>query len=83
MSTGCSIFRLKNGLNKKLTAGKKFRVEIVDTWDMTIREVPFIFETAKENDYRLFDKELTKVRLPLKPYIALRITEVNQETIKK
>jgi hypothetical protein len=73
------IFNLpaKNGSNKKLVAGKNFKVEIIDTWDMTCQEVPGIFETGKENDYRLYDKDFRKVRLPLKPYIALRITEVN------
>ncbi|WP_442591205.1 DUF5060 domain-containing protein [Pedobacter sp. AW31-3R] len=66
----------KNGSYKKLSAGKKFKVEIIDTWEMKIQEVPLVFETAKENDYRLFDKDLQKIRLPLKPYIALRITEI-------
>ena len=63
----------KNSIYKKLTAGKKFKVDIIDTWEMTIQECPQIFETAKENDYRLYDKELKKIRLPLKPYMALRI----------
>lgn len=66
----------KNGVYKKLTEGKRFKVEIIDTWDMTIQQCPLVFETAKENDYRLLDKELKKVRLPLKPYMALRITEI-------
>ena len=66
----------KNGAYKKLAAGIKFKVEIIDTWDMTIQQCPLVFETAKENDYRLFDKELKKIRLPLKPYMALRITAI-------
>ena len=66
----------KNGVYKRLTEGKRFKVEIIDTWDMTIQQCPLVFETANENDYRLLDKELKKVRLPLKPYMALRITEI-------
>lgn len=66
----------KNGGLAKLKAGKRFKVEIIDTWDMTIQSLPVIYETAPENDYRLYDKDLKKVRLPLKPYIALRITEI-------
>jgi len=66
----------KNGAYNKLTAGIRFKVEIIDTWDMTIQEYPLQFETAKENDYRLLDKDLKKIRLPLKPYMALRITEI-------
>lgn len=66
----------KNSYYQKLTAGQRFKVEVIDTWDMTIREDPQVFETASENDYRLYDKTLKKVRLPLKPYIALRITQM-------
>ncbi|MDL2241562.1 DUF5060 domain-containing protein [Bacteroidales bacterium OttesenSCG-928-L03] len=57
-------------------AGKRFRVEIIDTWDMTVTEYPVVFETTEVRDYRVYDKEMRKVRLPLKPYLALRITEL-------
>jgi hypothetical protein len=43
---------------------------------MTIQACPVTFETGAVNDYRLFDKDLKKVRLPLRPYMALRITEI-------
>lgn len=61
---------------KRPEQGTHFKVEIIDTWDMTIKTYPETFETSKENDYRVYDKDLKKVRLPLKPYIALRITEI-------
>ena len=67
----------KNGSGSKLKSGKRFKVEIIDSWDMTIKPVAGIFETAIESDYRLYDKEMKKIRLPLKPYVALRITELN------
>ena len=67
---------VKNAAYPKLGAGKKFKVEIIDTWDMTIKTYPVVFETSAENDYRVYDRDLKKVRLPLKPYIALRITEL-------
>jgi hypothetical protein len=66
----------KNGSLPRLKAGKRYSVEIIDTWEMTIQTSPLIFETAPENDYRLYDKDLKKVRLPLKPYMALRIKEI-------
>jgi len=66
----------KNASFQKLIPGLRFKVEIIDTWDMTIQKYPLIFETSNENDYRLYDKDLKKVRLPLKPYIALRITQI-------
>jgi hypothetical protein len=66
----------KNAVYEKLKVGTTFKVEIIDTWEMTIREVPQVFETGAENDYRLFDKDFKKIRLPLKPYLALRIMEI-------
>jgi hypothetical protein len=68
----------KNREFGKLKADAKFKVEIIDTWEMTIVTVPDIFETAEENDYRLYDKNQKKIRLPFKPYIALRITEIKK-----
>jgi len=61
---------------KRPTPGTRYKVEIIDTWDMTIKPYPEIFEVTKAIDYRVYDKDFKKVRLPLKPYIALRITEV-------
>lgn len=65
----------KNASFDRLVAGKKYTVEIIDTWNMTITPVAGVFETASANDYRMYDKDSKKIRLPLKPYIALRIIE--------
>jgi hypothetical protein len=69
---------VKNSNYEKPKSGKKYKVEIIDTWDMTIKTDPQVFETGVENDYRFYDKDLKKIRLPLKPYLALRITEINK-----
>ncbi len=45
-----------------LDPGKAYRVEIIDTWEMTIRELPGSFSGK------------FRVELPGKPYIAVRIT---------
>jgi len=66
----------KNSNFERLKPGTRFKVEIIDTWDMTIRACPLTFETSRVNDFRLYDKDLKKVRLPLKPFLALRITEI-------
>lgn len=66
----------KNGSFDKLSAGVRFKVEVIDTWNMTIQEWPEVFETSTEIDYRLYDRYLKKVRLPLKPYMALRVTAI-------
>jgi Domain of unknown function (DUF5060)/Domain of unknown function (DUF5605)/Protein of unknown function (DUF4038) len=68
----------KNATYDRPKAGKKYKVEIIDTWEMTIQENSQTFEIAEVNDYRMYDKELKKIRLPLKPYIALRITEITK-----
>jgi hypothetical protein len=67
----------RNGSFARLLSGKKFKVEIIDTWDMTITPVSGVFETGPLEDYRLYDKLRKKIWLPMKPYLALRITEVN------
>ncbi|MDX2048831.1 MAG: DUF5060 domain-containing protein [Chitinophagaceae bacterium] len=68
----------KNALFERLAGGKKYKVEIIDTWDMTITPVAGVFETSSVSDYRLFDKDMKKIRLPMKPYITLRITEIKK-----
>ncbi|MEY4777360.1 MAG: hypothetical protein RIS13_108, partial [Bacteroidota bacterium] len=68
---------VKNGSYEKIAADKKYKVEIIDTWDMTITPVPGIFETGAPNDYRVYDKTMKKIRIPLKPYLTLRITALN------
>ena len=54
----------------------KFTVEIIDTWEMTITKWPEIFETSRPDGYRIFDKDMKKIKLPLRPYLALRIKQV-------
>jgi hypothetical protein len=66
----------RNASFGRLLPAKKFKVEIIDTWDMTITPVAGFFETDQAEDYRLYDKQRKKIWLPLKPYLALRITEV-------
>lgn len=66
----------KNGSFDRLVSGKKFKVEIIDTWGMTVTPVAGIFQTSPVNDYRLYDINMKKIRLPAKPYLALRVTEI-------
>lgn len=65
----------KNANFERAKPGTQYKIEIIDTWDMTVTKINTIFEAAETNDYRIADKANRKVRLPLKPYIALRITE--------
>jgi hypothetical protein len=68
----------KNGSYGKPAAGKKYKAAIIDTWEMTITPLPQVFELSQLNDYRFYDKDMKKIRLPLKPYMAIRITEIVQ-----
>lgn len=56
--------------------GTKFRAEIIDTWDMKITPVVDTFQLNNPVDYRIMDKNLKKIRLPLKPYMAIRLIKV-------
>ena len=57
-------------------AGAAFKAEIIDTWNMTIVPVADTFRLSIPNDYRMMDTELKKIRLPLKPYLALRLVKL-------
>lgn len=67
----------KNAAYPSLKPGTKFRVEIIDTWNMTVTPWPDIMETGPVNDYRLYDVKHRKIRLSLTPYVLLRITQVD------
>lgn len=52
--------------------------KLVEIWEMTLQEVPEVFETCNPNDYRVCDKDQKNIRLPYKPYLALLIQEVKE-----
>lgn len=68
----------KNASYQKVRSGTKYKVEIIDTWNMTVTEYPGTFEVGKTIDYRHYDVNLRKVRLPLLPYLMLRVTVTNE-----
>lgn len=65
-----------NSRFKRIQEGDRFRVEIINLWDMTIEECPITFEATGRISYRHFDKEHRMVQLPEAPYLLLRITQV-------
>ena len=62
--------------HKNLKDGMRFKVEIIDTWNMTITPVNKIFEIKKLDNYNFIDKKKRSVKLPGKPYMAMRITRI-------
>jgi len=65
-----------NGPYPRPKAGTKYKVEIINLWEMTITEYPELFEATEVIDYRVYDKQHRDVRLPDMPYLLLRITKV-------
>jgi len=73
------VFNLPMKCSKwpRLGEGAKFEIEIIDTWNMTIKKCPGTFET-KFNDgrYRIIEKNGKAVKLPGKPYILLHLKKI-------
>lgn len=63
----------KNGVR----SGLRFRVEVIDTWGMTVTPVPGDFVTKQKDNYNFADEQGRAVALPGKPYLALRIRRVD------
>lgn len=57
-------------------AGSVFKAELVDTWNMTITPIPETFRLTDGKDYRVYDDKMQKIRLPMRPYLAIRLTQV-------
>jgi hypothetical protein len=55
----------------------KFKVWMVDTWRMTVKPVRGVFEMEKKNRYCYVAKKNGVIKLPGRPYMALRITRVD------
>lgn len=62
-------------------AGMRFKVEVIDTWAMTVTPVEGEFVTAKQDDYHYVDAVGRSVELPGKPGIALRIQRVGGDGV--
>lgn len=58
--------------------GTVFKAELIDTWHMTITPITDTFRLGKEKDYRVYDNAFKKIRLPLTPYLAIRLTQVKE-----
>src|SRR5262249_26572839 len=59
-----------------LTAPMKLQVEVIDTWEMTVTPVKGTFEARPKDKYVYTCETNPKIKLPDKPYLALRIRRV-------
>lgn len=67
----------RNPAYPRIKEGDRFKVEIIDTWNMTITEYPTLFEVTVGR-YRAHDKFNRSIKLPKSPYLLLRITEYDK-----
>lgn len=72
------VFNLSKANQKEMVDGLKFKIEIIDTWNMTITPVDGIFTTKNKDFYNLKDANDRSIDLPGKPYIALRMKRVKE-----
>jgi hypothetical protein len=61
----------------RMTEGERYKVEIIDTWNMTIAESPTIITTKKQDNYRMVAEGDGMIALPELPYLLLRITRID------
>jgi hypothetical protein len=59
-----------------LQDGMQFKAEVIDAWGMTITPVEGVFTTKKKDRYMFVDRDGRDIKLPGKPYQALRLTYV-------
>jgi hypothetical protein len=59
-----------------LADGMKFHVDVIDTWEMTITPVDGVFTLKEKDSHTFVDRDDRTIKLPDKPYMALRITPV-------
>jgi hypothetical protein len=63
----------------ELEDGMRFRIEVLDTWNMTAAPAPWEATLRRESEYVFVDKEGREVTLPGKPWMALRISRLESE----
>ena len=59
-----------------VSEGSQYKVEVIDTWGMTITPVDGIFTAKKKDRYQFIDASGRKVTLPSREGIALRIRRI-------
>lgn len=65
-----------------LSAGMRFNVEVIDTWNMTIEKANGEFTIIEDATYRYRAAGLPTVKLPGRKWMAIRITRVEGDTVK-
>ena len=61
---------------QELAGGEQFRVDLIDTWNMTVAPVDGIFTVQKKDGYSFNDPTRPVITLPGKPWMAVRAVRV-------
>jgi len=61
---------------KNLKEGMRFKADRIDTWNMVIEPVKDVFEVKPLNPYTFVDKNGLQIKLPGRPYMALRLQRI-------
>lgn len=66
---------------RDLADGMKFRADVLDTWDMSVTpiEEPFKIRQLSPDDYVFVDEQDRSIDLPGRPWMAIRITRIEDE----
>jgi hypothetical protein len=62
--------------DREMKEGLRFRVEVLDTWTMTVTPVEGVVTVKRANDYIMVADDERSIPLPGRPYMAIRITRV-------
>jgi hypothetical protein len=60
-----------------LVGGERFRVDVLDTWAMTVTPLEGEFVMAKRDDYFFHDPKRPAVTLPGRPWMAVRLVRAD------
>jgi hypothetical protein len=64
----------------ELAGGMKFHVDLLDTWNMTVTPIDktLVIRQPAATDYIVTDEEDSSIDVPNQPWMALRITQIDQ-----
>jgi hypothetical protein len=61
----------------ELKGGERLRLDVIDTWAMTVTPVPGAFEMAKRDAYYFHDPKRPVLTLPGRPWMAVRLVRLD------
>lgn len=61
----------------RLVGGERFKLDVIDTWNMTITPLEGVFEMKPRDAYFFHDPGRPSIALPGRPYIAVRAVRLD------